>query len=57
MLLTTSGRLMDLRFADYKGISTATEAGIADVQELTTFIAERRIPAIFCGIVCLFKES
>ena len=29
------------------GISTATEAGIADVQELATFIAERRIPAIF----------
>lgn len=30
-----------------QGISTATEAGIADVQELATFIAERRIPAIF----------
>ena len=29
------------------GISTATEAGIADVQELATFIAARRIPAIF----------
>ena len=30
-----------------QGISTATEAGIADIQELATFIAERRIPAIF----------
>ena len=30
-----------------QGISTATEAGIADVQELATFIASRRIPAIF----------
>ena len=30
-----------------QGISTATEAGIADVQELAIFIAERRIPAIF----------
>ena len=30
-----------------QGISTATEAGIADVQELATFIADRRIPAIF----------
>ncbi len=30
-----------------QGINTATEAGIADVQELATFIAERRIPAIF----------
>ena len=30
-----------------QGLSTATEAGIADVQALATFIAERRIPAIF----------
>ena len=30
-----------------QGISTVTEAGIADVRELATFIAERRIPAIF----------
>jgi manganese/zinc/iron transport system substrate-binding protein len=29
------------------GISTATEAGIADVQELATFIAKKRTPAIF----------
>ena len=30
-----------------QGISTATEVGIADVQELATFIAERGISAIF----------
>ncbi|MCP4685107.1 MAG: zinc ABC transporter solute-binding protein, partial [bacterium] len=30
-----------------QGISTAAEAGTADVQSLSTFIAEREIPAIF----------
>lgn len=30
-----------------QGISTASEAGAGDVQELAEFIAERRIPAIF----------
>ena len=30
-----------------QGVSTATEVGIADVQELATFIAERGIRAIF----------
>jgi manganese/zinc/iron transport system substrate-binding protein len=30
-----------------QGISTAAEAGTADVQELADFIVERRIPAIF----------
>lgn len=30
-----------------QGISTVSEAGIADVQELAAFIAERKIPAIF----------
>lgn len=30
-----------------QGMSTVTEAGIADVKELATFIAERKIPAIF----------
>lgn len=30
-----------------QGISTADEAGTGDVQDLTTFIAERGIPAIF----------
>lgn len=30
-----------------QGMSTLSEAGIADVKELATFIAERKIPAIF----------
>jgi manganese/zinc/iron transport system substrate-binding protein len=30
-----------------QGISTATEAGTADVQQLAQFIAQRRLPAIF----------
>ena len=30
-----------------QGISTESEAGTSDVQELATFIVERRIPAIF----------
>jgi manganese/zinc/iron transport system substrate-binding protein len=30
-----------------QGVSTATEAGTADVQQLAQFIAQRRIPAIF----------
>jgi manganese/zinc/iron transport system substrate-binding protein len=30
-----------------QGVSTVTEAGTADVQQLAEFIAERRIPAIF----------
>lgn len=30
-----------------QGISTATEAGTADVQELASFVADRQIPAMF----------
>lgn len=30
-----------------QGVSTATEAGTADVQQLADFIAKRRVPAIF----------
>jgi manganese/zinc/iron transport system substrate-binding protein len=30
-----------------QGLSTATEAGTADVQDLAAFVAERRIPALF----------
>ena len=41
------GRAYGFEVRGLQGISTATEAGIADVQELATFIAERRIPAIF----------
>ena len=41
------GKAYGFEVRGLQGISTATEAGIADVQDLTTFIAERRIPAIF----------
>ena len=41
------GKAYGFEVRGLQGISTATEAGIADVQELATFIAERRIPAIF----------
>jgi len=30
-----------------QGISTATEAGASDVQDLAAFVAERRVPAVF----------
>lgn len=41
------GKAYGFEVRGLQGISTATEAGIADVQELATFIAARRIPAIF----------
>jgi manganese/zinc/iron transport system substrate-binding protein len=41
------GRAYDFEVRGLQGISTATEAGTADVQDLADFIAERRIPAIF----------
>ncbi len=41
------GRAYDLEVRGLQGLSTATEAGTADVQDLSAFIAERRIPAIF----------
>ena len=41
------GKAYGFEVRGLQGISTATETGIADVQELATFIAERRIPAIF----------
>ena len=41
------GKAYGFEVRGLQGISTATEAGIADVQELATFIAEHRIPAIF----------
>ena len=41
------GKAYGFEVRGLQGISTATEAGIADVQNLATFIAERRIPAIF----------
>ncbi len=41
------GRAYGFEVRGLQGISTATEAGTADVQDLAAFIASRRIPAIF----------
>lgn len=41
------GKAYGFEVRGLQGISTVSETGIADVQELATFIAERRIPAIF----------
>jgi manganese/zinc/iron transport system substrate-binding protein len=41
------GRAYDFEVRGLLGISTAAEAGTADIQRLAEFIAERRIPAIF----------
>ena len=41
------GRAYGFEVRGLQGISTAAEAGAADVQELATFIAERQIAAIF----------
>ncbi len=41
------GRAYGFEVRGLQGISTATEAGTRDVQELASFIVERKIPAIF----------
>ncbi len=41
------GRAYGFEVRGLQGISTATEAGTGDVQDLARFIAERKIPAIF----------
>lgn len=41
------GRAYGFEVKGLQGISTASEAGTADVRELADFIAERKIPAIF----------
>ncbi|MEW6443524.1 MAG: zinc ABC transporter substrate-binding protein [bacterium] len=41
------GRAYGFEVRGLQGISTATEAGTADVQALSAFIAQREIPAIF----------
>jgi manganese/zinc/iron transport system substrate-binding protein len=41
------GRAYGFDVRGLQGISTATEAGAGDVQELASFIAEKKIPAIF----------
>jgi manganese/zinc/iron transport system substrate-binding protein len=41
------GRAYGFEVRGLQGISTASEAGTADVQELVDFLVERKIPAIF----------
>ncbi|KAB2953497.1 manganese transporter [Heliorestis acidaminivorans] len=41
------GRAYDFEVLGLQGLSTTTEAGIADMQELADIIAERKIPAIY----------
>ncbi len=41
------GRAYGFQVHGLQGISTATEAGVADIQELAKFIVQRRIPAMF----------
>lgn len=41
------GRAYDLDVRGLQGISTASEAGTADVQALAQFVADRRIPTLF----------
>jgi manganese/zinc/iron transport system substrate-binding protein len=41
------GRAYGYQVRGLQGISTASEAGTADIQGLADFIAERRIPAVF----------
>ena len=41
------GRAYGFDVRGLQGLSTATEAGTADVQQLAAFVAERRIPAMF----------
>lgn len=41
------GRAYGFQVRGLQGLSTASEAGTADVQELAEFIAGRRIPAVF----------
>lgn len=44
---TYFGQTYGFQVEGLQGISTATEAGTADVQRMAAFIAERRIPAVF----------
>ena len=41
------GRAYGFEVRGLQGISTASEASTADVRDLASFIAERRIPAVF----------
>lgn len=41
------GKRYNIEVRGLQGVSTASEAGARDVQELATFITERKVPAIF----------
>ncbi len=41
------GRAYDLEVRGVQGISTASQAGIKDIEDLTKFIVERKLPAVF----------
>lgn len=41
------GRAYDFEVKGLQGVSTASEAGAKDMQELAAFIAERKIPTVF----------
>ena len=41
------GRRFDIEVRAIQGISTESEAGLADLEELVSFIVEREIPAVF----------
>lgn len=41
------GRAYDIEVRGIQGLSTESEAGVADINHLVDFIVERRIPAIF----------
>jgi len=40
-------RAYDIEVAGIQGISTESEAGIADIRDMATLVAERRVPAVF----------
>ncbi len=41
------GRAYDLEVAGIQGISTESEAGVADIREMARLVAEREVPAVF----------
>src|SRR5687768_10052948 len=41
------GRAYGIEVRGVQGISTASQAGIRDIEELTAFIVQRRLPAVF----------
>jgi manganese/zinc/iron transport system substrate-binding protein len=41
------GRLFDFEVVGLQGISTATEAGVQDVQRITQFIIDNKVKAVF----------